>query len=71
MIVDLISSRPRLNMEASMYCESYSAETDVLNEKAELMAEFISMQKKSEYAENKNVQDYLERKIRVMQENVD
>jgi len=55
MIVDLISARPRLNMEASMYCESYTAETDVLNEKAELMEEFIQMQKKNEYAENKNV----------------
>lgn len=43
MIVDLISARPRLNMEASMYCESYSAETDVLNEKADLMSEFINM----------------------------
>ena len=55
MIVDLISARPRLNMEASMYCESYTAETDVLNEKAELMEEFIYMQQKNEYAENKIV----------------
>ena len=54
-----------------MYCESYTAETDVLNEKADLMSEFIQMQKKNEYSENRNVQDYLERKIRAMQENVD
>lgn len=32
-IADLIVSRPRLNMEASMYCESYMAETEALVER--------------------------------------
>lgn len=57
-------------MEASMYCESYLAETEVLIEKQELMQEFINMQKRSEYKENANVHDYLERKVRKLQENV-
>jgi hypothetical protein len=40
-IADLIVSRPRLNMEASMYCESYMAETEALVERQELMGEFM------------------------------
>lgn len=53
-----------------MYCESYLAETEVLIEKQELMQEFINMQKRSEYKENANVHDYLERRVRKLQENV-
>ena len=42
-IADIIVARPRLNMEASMYCESYQAETEVMNEKKELLGEFMHM----------------------------
>lgn len=54
-IVDLIGQRPRLNMEAHMYAEAFIAETELLNEKAELVEEFLQMQKKSEYRENEKV----------------
>ena len=43
MIVDVIGARPRLNMEASMYVESFVAETELLQEKANLVEEFVQM----------------------------
>ncbi len=70
-IADIIVARPRLNMEASMYCESYQAETEVLNEKRELLVEFMHMQKKHELKENQSVHNYIESKIIKYQENVD
>lgn len=45
MIVDLISERPRLNMEASMYVESYDSEIELLRQKGLLFTEFVSMNK--------------------------
>jgi len=58
-------------MEASMYCESYQAETEDLNEKRELLVEFVHMQKKHELKENQSVHNYIESKIIKYQENVD
>lgn len=51
-------------MDASMYCESYLAEIEVLKEKSQLMTEFIDMQKQIELQENKSVHHYIETKIR-------
>ena len=36
MIVDLIAERPRLNLEAAMYSESYDSEIQLLNIKSGL-----------------------------------
>jgi hypothetical protein len=64
MIVDVCVQRPRLNMDASMYCESYMAEQMAMKERANFMAEFVKMQKRIEREENKSLYDYLELKIR-------
>jgi len=64
MIVDLISERPRLNMEASMYVESYDSEIELLRQKGLLFTEFVSMNKDIELDENKSVLDYVELKHR-------
>ena len=47
-IVDLIVARPRLNTEASMYCDSYHAETEALKERGLLMSEFVEYLKETE-----------------------
>ena len=54
-----------------MYCESYSAETEALVERQELMGEFMQMQKQHEYRQNEVTHSYIETKIRKFQENVD
>ena len=71
MIVDLISERPRLNMEASMYVESYDSEIELLRQKGLLFTEFVSMNKDVELGENQSVINYVELKHRKIQEAVD
>lgn len=71
MIVDLIAERPRLNMEATMYSESYESEIQLLQAKASLFSGFLTMQKDLEKEENKAIHDYLELKHRKMQESID
>jgi hypothetical protein len=55
MIVDVMAHRPRLNMDASMYTESYDSETALLRNKRQFYKEFIRMQKKVEEAENRGI----------------
>lgn len=58
-------------MEASMYCDSYQAEIEAIQEKTFLVGELIDMQKSIEYKENEDVNSYIEIKIRKLQECVD
>ena len=44
MIVDVMAQRPRINMEASLYTDSYEAETRLLQEKLRFFEDFISLQ---------------------------
>lgn len=53
MIVDLMAQRPRLNTEASLYTDSYEAETKVMKEKLRFFTDFMSMQTEIETVENK------------------
>ena len=71
MIVDLCVQRPRLNTDASFYCESYMAETEALREREQFFSEFMLMQKQVEREANQNTHGYIETKIRKMQEAVD
>jgi len=42
-IVDLISERPRLNLEATIFTESYESEIKLLNSKSKVFSEFLNM----------------------------
>ena len=44
MIVDVMAQRPRINMEASLYTDSYEAEIRLLQEKLRFYEDFISLQ---------------------------
>lgn len=68
MIVDLMALRPRLNMEATHFIESYKAATNCLKQRAALYKEFLNLQKDIEVDENKSIQDFLELKLRKIQE---
>ena len=43
MIVDIMAQRPRLNMEASFYQDSYDSEIKVLHEKHALFSSLIEL----------------------------
>lgn len=58
MIVDLMSARPRLNMDASLYNDSYESEIKLLDEKFKFFNSFMSMQTDHEQEENKQAYDF-------------
>lgn len=58
MIVDVMAQRPRLNTEASLYKDSYAAETLVLKEKLKFFTDFMQMQTDIEKDENKQAFDF-------------
>ena len=51
-IVDAMGLRPRLNMEATFYTESYESEIDVLENRWHFFKEVIDLQKTVEEEEN-------------------
>ena len=58
MIVDIMAHRPRLNLEASMYTESYESETNLLTAKRKFFREFVKLQKRTEEGENRCVDQF-------------
>ena len=58
MIVDLMGQRPRLNMEASFYSDSYDCETKLLQEKQKFYHDLIDLQMDVENEENKAAFDF-------------
>ena len=48
-IVDLMARRPRMNLAANHFRDSYRAETEVFELSIKIMREFISMQMKMEF----------------------
>ena len=53
MIVDVMAQRPRLNMDASMYSDSYDSEIKVLEEKVKFFTTVTELQTDIEKEENK------------------
>lgn len=52
MIVDIMAQRPRMNMDASFYSDSYDCEIKVLNEKFNFFSGVIELQTDIEKQEN-------------------
>ena len=70
MIVDVMSARPRLNMDASYYDDSYESETKLLQEKRKFFTQVISMQTEIEKEENKAAYDFQEMKVKRVSQTV-
>lgn len=70
MIVDTMAHRPRLNMEASFYQDSYDSEIKVLKEKHLLFSNLIELQTDLEKQENKAAYDFQEMKVKRVTEAV-
>ena len=58
MIVDAMAHRPRINMEASMYNDSYESETKLMAEKEAFFSDVIRLQTNIEKQENKAAYDF-------------
>ena len=68
-IIDVMALRPRLNLESTLYKESYESEIEVLKQKRLFFEEFIQLQKDIEKEANlqlKNFQELKKRKVNEM-----
>lgn len=63
--------RPRLNLNATHFKDSYRAEIDCLKHRHELMKDFLLMQMENEFRENNSVREYLEKTYRLLHEQME
>ena len=71
MIVDLMAKRPRINLAANHFADSYTVEIKVLETQTKLIKEFIKMQMDNEFNQNSEVRESLEKTYRLIYEQMD
>ena len=70
-IADLMALRPRLNLNATHFKDSYLTETECLKQQHDIMREIIRMQMRNEFEANNHIREYLERTYRMVMEQVE
>jgi hypothetical protein len=70
-IVDLMGSRPRLNLSATHFKDSYQAEVELLILQHDLVREIIRMQMTNEFEANNSIREYLEKTYRLVMDQND
>ena len=63
-----MAQRPRMNLSANHFKDSYRAEIDALNVQAQIMKEFVRMQMDIEFKENNIIREILEKTYRLIYE---
>lgn len=71
MVVELMAKRPRMNLTANHFKDSYRAEIDALETQASIMKEFIRMQMDVEYRANNDIREILEKTYRLIYEQIE
>ena len=71
MIVELMAKRPRMNLAANHFKDSYRAEIDAIDTQASIMKEFIRMQMDVEFRANNEIREILEKTYRMIYEQID
>ena len=57
-IADTMAVRPRVNLEATYFRDSYNSEIEVLQQRLELFRELVDLQRATEKAENEEVRRF-------------
>ena len=70
-VVDLMAQRPRMNLAANHFKDSYRAEIDALTILGQIMKEFIRMQMDVEFRVNNDIREILEKTYRLVYEQID
>ena len=70
-MIDLMAKRPRMNLTANYFKDSYRAEIDALNTQVSIMKEFIRMQMQIEFKANTDIREILEKTYRLVYEQID
>lgn len=70
-IIDIMAKRPRINLSANHFEDSYLSEIKLLETHTRLVREFIKMQMANEFKQNTDVREYLEKTYRLIYEQID
>lgn len=70
-VVDLMALRPRMNLAANHFKDSYRAEIDSLETQTQIMKEFIRMQMDVEFRANNEIREILEKTYRMVYEQIE
>lgn len=65
-----MAQRPRINLEATYFLDSYKSEVEVIKLKKILMKEIVNDQFKREDSLNKEIRDFQELKLRKIQDHI-
>ncbi len=65
-IVNLLAQRPRLNMNATHFEDSYRAEIDCLELQKKFITSYKELLMKTEKEANRQMRDYLEKSYRLL-----
>lgn len=65
-----MARRPKLNLSGSHFRDSYKVEIDCLKVKTKLNRELVNMLIATEFKENNNVREYLEKSYRLLFEHM-
>jgi len=63
-----MAQRPRMNLAANHFKDSYRAEIDALTTQFQIMKEFIRMQMDVEFKTNNDIREMLEKTYRLVYE---
>lgn len=66
-----MARRPRFNLKASHFRDSYKLEIECIIEKQSLVRAIIESLKKAEYEENQQTRKYLEKTYRLLNDQMD
>ena len=66
-----MAKRPRMNLAANHFKDSYKAEIEALDYQVKIMKEFISMQMSNEFAVNNEIREFLEKTYRLIYDQIE
>lgn len=70
-IVDIMAKRPKLNLNANHFLDSYEVEIQSVEKQAKLMKEFVRMQVSTEKLANQNLRESIEKSYRLIYEQLE
>ena len=70
-LIDLMAKRPRINLAANHFRDSYKAEIEALDCQVQIMREFISMHMENEFKVNNEVREMLEKTYRLIYDQIE
>ena len=70
-IIDLMAKRPRINLAANHFKDSYKAEIEAFDYQVKIMKEFINMQMQNEFTVNNEIREFLEKTYRLIYDQIE